>query len=191
MNDRLGPDIYEQETKLLFKCTRSDPSCLMPKSCNLERWHNRYFKHFKIIPTMNNYLSILGNKMMKLRSAQENIDANLNKIRNDFGDDKTGKNEYSTRHQKITLFQEIENEIILMILTLTQTINGCYILCEDSESLYGVFCELDDNLKSLKKNKNKNKKRAKWCRHNHNVKINGMEIDGMEDEKENKTKHNY
>ena len=184
MNDCLKPDIYEKQTKLLFKCTRSDPCCLLPKTVNLQRWHIRYFKHFKVMATMNNYLSLLERKMKKLQCPQENIDSKLNKIPiNGVNDNNVNKkHQYATRHQKISLFEQIKHEIIVMILTLTQTINGCYILCEDEKALHGVFCGLDQEISSSSSEK-KTQENNSNNNNNHNIK-NGMDIDG-EDEKAN------
>eukprot|EP01084_Bolivina_argentea_P117638 208877_1 len=90
--DCMCEDIYESETRLLFNTTKSDPCCLLPKTSNLESWHIRYFKQFKIIPTLNNYLSILESKIEKLQSPKENIiscdDSNNNNNNNDDDDEK-------------------------------------------------------------------------------------------------------
>ncbi len=135
-------DIYSTETKLLFDTTKSDPCCLLPKTIDLKSWHIRYFKQFKIIPTLNNYLSIIDSKIDKLQSPKENIISE--------SDSKQQKEDqhitYSTRHQKIALFTQIKNKIIGVILILTSTITGCKILSEYDVDLFRLFYGLNKNI---------------------------------------------
>ena len=142
--DCMQPGVYEKETKYLFNTTRSDPCCLMPKSVDFESWHVRYFKQFHIIPTLNNYLTILNAKIEKLQSAKEDVASSSSPP-------SATTTDYATRHQKISLFYQIKHEIIALLLCLTSTFSGCRILCEHDVDLFGLLCGLN---KTLKQNKN-------------------------------------
>eukprot|EP01083_Nonionella_stella_P081842 225681_1 len=154
--DCIQPDVYEHETRLLFKTARSDPCCLIPKTANLATWHIGYMKQFKVIPTLNNYLTILETKIEKLQSAKEHI------ISNDEDEDDIDPctKQYTMRHQKIELFTSIKNEIVGILLCLSSTLNGCHVLSEYDDDLFGLFCGLNQELKENKAHRHERSDKA-------------------------------